>query len=34
LKDDIHTGIEELRDGSLVIAKIVAKSIITAKGAR
>ncbi len=34
LKDDIQAGIVELRDESLVIAKIVAKSIITAKRSR
>ena len=31
LKDDIRIGIEELREESMIIAKIVAKSIITAK---
>jgi len=34
LKEDVRTGIEELADESMVIAKIVAKSIITAKGPR
>jgi len=29
--DEVRTGIEEMRDEALVIAKIVAKSIITAK---
>ncbi len=31
LKDDIRLGIEELRDEAMIIAKIVAKSIVTAK---
>lgn len=30
-KNDIRLGIEELRDEAMVIAKIVAKSIVTAK---
>jgi four helix bundle protein len=29
--DEVRTGIEEMRDEALVIAKILAKSIITAK---
>lgn len=31
LKEDIRTGIEELRDESLIIAKIVAKTIVNTK---
>lgn len=31
LKDDIRIGIEELRDESIIIAKIVAKTIVNTK---
>jgi len=31
LKDDIRIGIEELRDESMIIAKIVAKTIVNTK---
>lgn len=31
LKEDIRTGIEELRDESMIIAKIVAKTIVNTK---
>jgi len=31
VKDDIRLGVEDLRDEAMVIAKIVAKSIVTAK---
>jgi four helix bundle protein len=31
LKDDIRTGIEELRDESMITAKIVAKTIVNTK---